>query len=490
MKEYQHARRDYLPADIDLEFASKRWKAFVQTRHNGQTVFKRRELEVCKKQRTPSAYRILSYVADALRCGDLHVTGSEEFADYRQQLLPREECQKRLSAYLSALQLPANADDFVACLQRELAQVAHKLDQFFPHNSELTIDENGKPHLKRMKAEPIPDGLDEFKENVQERMPERHLLDILKNVQHWVNYTRHFTPPSGSDPKMTDAVSRYLFTIFGYAPFGHRRLWLTENLHVFEAIAINKEYKESTPAQAFFFVGKQQSKTKIGEPIMSPPYIFKIEGSDVSEYKWRLDGSDWQKITETSLDISKLSDGRHELSDGWHVLEVKAINKDGIEDPTPEIIVLKFELFPDTKIINKPEDGIPSTEEIETSTNVTIGFSGSDSRTPTGKLIYRWCLDDKWYDPSPKTEAYFPELSEGWHVFKVKAIDADGYDDPTPEVLSFKVVPIFPRTFIILSALRKLPLSSWEKVQTKADDEYKSYSAFIVEILRNALKDK
>jgi hypothetical protein len=44
--EYQHARRDYLPAEIDLEFVSQRWKAFVQTRHNGRTVFKRRELEV------------------------------------------------------------------------------------------------------------------------------------------------------------------------------------------------------------------------------------------------------------------------------------------------------------------------------------------------------------------------------------------------------------------------------------------------------------
>ena len=79
VKEYQHARRDYLPAEIDLEFASQRWKTFVQTRHNGQTVFKRRELEVC----------ILSYVADALRCGDLYVTASEEFADYREQLLGR-----------------------------------------------------------------------------------------------------------------------------------------------------------------------------------------------------------------------------------------------------------------------------------------------------------------------------------------------------------------------------------------------------------------
>jgi hypothetical protein len=78
------------------------------------------------------------------------------------------------------------------------------------------IDDKGKPHLKQMKADPIPDGLDEFKEDVRERMPERHLLDILKNVQHWVNYTRHFTSPSGSDPKIIDAVANYLFTIFGY----------------------------------------------------------------------------------------------------------------------------------------------------------------------------------------------------------------------------------------------------------------------------------
>ena len=206
VKEYQHAHRDYLPAEINLEFASQRWKAFVQTRHNRQTVFKRRELEVC----------ILSYLADALRCGDLYVTGSEEFADYRQQLLPWEECQKRLAAYCDTLQFPKDASEFVAQLQQKWATVAHKLDQSFPHNTELTIDENGKPHLKRMKADPIPDGLDKFKETVHQQMPEHHLLDMLKNVEHWVNYTRHFTPPSGSDPKMTDAVSHYMFTVFGY----------------------------------------------------------------------------------------------------------------------------------------------------------------------------------------------------------------------------------------------------------------------------------
>jgi hypothetical protein len=29
-------------------------------------------------------------------------------------------------------------------------------------------------------------------------MPERHLLDVLKNVHHAIQYTRHFGPPSGA----------------------------------------------------------------------------------------------------------------------------------------------------------------------------------------------------------------------------------------------------------------------------------------------------
>src|SRR5271169_7238771 len=51
---------------------------------------------------------------------------------------------------------------------------------------------------------------------IRERMPERHLLDILKHAEHWARYTRHFGPPSGSDPKLAHAVRRYVFAVFGY----------------------------------------------------------------------------------------------------------------------------------------------------------------------------------------------------------------------------------------------------------------------------------
>ena len=105
----------------------------------------------------------------------------------------------------------------MAHLQARLREVTERVDASFPDNTELTIDEAGKPHLKRLKAQPLPEELATLEALLKERMPERHLLDVLKNVHHEVKYTRHFGPPSGADPKLPEAVSRYLLTIFGYA---------------------------------------------------------------------------------------------------------------------------------------------------------------------------------------------------------------------------------------------------------------------------------
>ena len=47
-------------------------------------------------------------------------------------------------------------------------------------------------------------------------MPNYNLIDILKNVDYWTNFTRHFAPISGSDPKIDNPTERYLLTTFTY----------------------------------------------------------------------------------------------------------------------------------------------------------------------------------------------------------------------------------------------------------------------------------
>jgi TnpA family transposase len=207
IQRFQHAKRDHLPYEISLDFASVRWQALVRTRRNMETVLNRRQLEVC----------VFHYLDHGLRCGDVYVEGSEAYADYRQQLLPWDECIPRLPAYCQALQFAPTAADFVAELREQLREVSRRVDATYPENSALTIDHEGTPHLKRLPAQPTPEDLQTIEAFLKERMPERHLLDILKNVHHWVGYTRHFGPPSGADPKLSDPVLRYIFTVFGYA---------------------------------------------------------------------------------------------------------------------------------------------------------------------------------------------------------------------------------------------------------------------------------
>jgi TnpA family transposase len=204
---HRHVRRDEVAGDVDLGFASQRWQDFVaKRRRSGPATFDRRALEVC----------VFVHLADALQTGDLYVEGAEAFADYRAQLLPWAECEKRLPAYCAALGIPEQGEDFAAALRAELATLAAEVDAGFPANTELSLDAEGTPHLKQLAVAEQPAGLAEFEQEVRARMPERHLLDILKHAEHWSRYTRHFGPPSGSDPKLAQAVQRYLFTVFGY----------------------------------------------------------------------------------------------------------------------------------------------------------------------------------------------------------------------------------------------------------------------------------
>ncbi len=148
--------------------------------------------------------------------GDLYVEGAEAFADYRAQLLPWDECEARLPAYCAALGIPSRGEDFAAALKAELAALAAAVDAGFPGNAELSLDADGTPHLKRLETAEQPPGMAEFEQEAGARMTERHLLDILKHAEHWSRYTRHFGPPSGSDPKLAQAIQRYLLTVFGY----------------------------------------------------------------------------------------------------------------------------------------------------------------------------------------------------------------------------------------------------------------------------------
>lgn len=197
---------EWLKGEIDLSFASVQWQNLIVKNKGKQSKIVRRHFEVC----------VFSYLAAEFKSGDVCVKGSSEYADWRTQLLTWDECEKILPKYCEDLDLPKDADSLVASLKSWLTDTAEKVDSSYPQNEQLIINEDGEPILKKLPKNPNSPTLKNLEAIIAERMPNRNLIDLLRNVDYWTNFTRHFGPIGGSEPKIENPTERYLLTTFTY----------------------------------------------------------------------------------------------------------------------------------------------------------------------------------------------------------------------------------------------------------------------------------
>jgi Bacterial Ig-like domain/RTX calcium-binding nonapeptide repeat (4 copies) len=96
---------------------------------------------------------------------------------------------------------------------------------------------------------------------------------------------------------------------------------------------------------------------------------------------------------------------------------------------------------PDTSIISGPNGPTNNTTP-------TFTFTGSDNRTTTAKLKYQYQLDSDsggWSTASTSTFASLTGLSEGAHLFEVRAVDEASNVDASPAQRSFTVDKTAPK---------------------------------------------
>ncbi|MEM9544133.1 MAG: Tn3 family transposase [Cyanobacteria bacterium P01_E01_bin.42] len=199
-----HRRGEWLRGSVDLSFASQEWQKLIITPQNQKIA--RRPFEVC----------IFSYLANELKSGDICVKGSSTFADWRQQLITWDECEPLVKDYCNLVGLPDNAEMFIEHLKNQLIETAERVDRGYPSNEQVVINERGEPCLKKISARPPRDSLKDLEAIIAERIPNRNLIDILRNVDYWTNFTRHFGLLSGRDPKLKNPTECYLLTVFTY----------------------------------------------------------------------------------------------------------------------------------------------------------------------------------------------------------------------------------------------------------------------------------
>jgi TnpA family transposase len=193
---------------LDLSWMPENWWLLVtgqRGREKAPPRLNRRYFEIC----------VFSQLVTDLKAGDLCLPGSHRFADYREQLLSWEEYRQQVAAYGEMVGFPVEGEAFVAHMQARLTRTAQETDQAFPENHHVRI-ENGEPVLRRPKKAPPPAGLATLEATLATRLEPAHLLEILRDTEHWLQWTRFFGPISGHDAKLEARSSRYLATVFCY----------------------------------------------------------------------------------------------------------------------------------------------------------------------------------------------------------------------------------------------------------------------------------
>ncbi|MHA5047880.1 Tn3 family transposase [Streptomyces sp. SD15] len=214
---HQSARGEYITAfdkkgkEVDISFATQNWrKAVVDKTRTGQFVRKHFEAMV------------FTALAEELRTGDVAVVGSEEYADWSEQLLAWEAVQETLGSYLVEVGLceegetaEFDAKFFRRQLEDKLRNAAAAADAGYPDNEGLVIDpETGIPSLKAHRADGQRPSAKRLEQEIKARMPERSLMGIVARTAYWVEWWRRFGPPSGNEPKLTDPLGRYVIVTF------------------------------------------------------------------------------------------------------------------------------------------------------------------------------------------------------------------------------------------------------------------------------------
>ena len=193
---------------LDLSWVGEKWWPLLTgrtTREPAPAEVDRRYFEIC----------LFTQVVNELKSGDLCIPGSEEYGDYRDQLVSWEEYRRDVAAYAEQAGVPADAAAFVAALKGRLAETASATDRAFPDNEHVEIVD-GEPVVKRLRARETAEGAAFLERLLKPRMTPVGILDALADTEHWLGWTRHFGPVSGFEAKLERPRERYLATAFCY----------------------------------------------------------------------------------------------------------------------------------------------------------------------------------------------------------------------------------------------------------------------------------
>jgi TnpA family transposase len=190
LKQYLPSRVRTYPIEEDVPLAGvirDHWReAVVETDTQGRQRVNRLTYEMC----------VLQALRDQLRCKEVWVVGADRYRNPDEDVPQDFEAQR--PTYYAALKLPSRAEDFLQQVQQEMRDELAALDRTLPPNADVEILPKAKGWIKLSPLAPQPDppNLLALKMEITKRWPMTSLLDVLKETDLRVDFTRFFRSPT------------------------------------------------------------------------------------------------------------------------------------------------------------------------------------------------------------------------------------------------------------------------------------------------------
>ena len=187
LKKYAHSKARYydsteeIPIDGVLKAGAK--EILIETDSDNNERISRINYEIC----------VLKALRERLCCKEIWVVGANRYRNPDDDLPTDFESKRQI--YYQALTLPEDVETFISNLQQQMEEGLEKLNKGMPKNKGVVIGGKGNKGLIRLSpfdAAPDPINLRQLKGEINRLWHKTSLLDILKETDLRVDFTRSF----------------------------------------------------------------------------------------------------------------------------------------------------------------------------------------------------------------------------------------------------------------------------------------------------------
>lgn len=166
-----------IPENAPASFITQSWRKFI---------FAGATLQV-------KAYElsVLAVLKDRLLSGDVFVSLSRKFADFNSFLISKTRWQQSADSICTALgglNIGARIDERVD----QLSELLEPLSALLAKGTEIRLEE-GTLVVPPLEGEEVPASVKSLQEQINQRLPQVGLVEIIREVDAWVQYSEEFT---------------------------------------------------------------------------------------------------------------------------------------------------------------------------------------------------------------------------------------------------------------------------------------------------------